>query len=189
MSDIETLQTQIQGLGGNLASLRLQKDLFIKAQGLDEEAEKARAEAEETEASLHAVKEEISELKAKKAEAMAPTANALSGAMSRVLPSGKGIFEISDAGIWIGWEKPNGLRVPYMGLSGGEKVAFDQALSFALLGDGEKILILEAAEMDPMHLTAALNHLSTIPEDTQIILNTWCSPAEAPPQWAIQVIK
>jgi hypothetical protein len=190
MDDIQLCENQIGGLEGKLRGLRANKELFVKAQGLEEEAEKTGKEIGDIGTKLQATKEELADLRLKKAAALSGTCEALSARMSEVLPSGKADLTISEDGaVWIGWQKPNGARVPYAGLSGGQRAPFDQALSFALLGEGEKILVLEAAELDPINLQAAINRLSRIPEDTQVIVNTYQMPAEVPKNWRTEVIK
>jgi chromosome segregation ATPase len=190
MSDIQLLENQVSGLEASLAALRNDKDVFLKAQGLDEESEKARKEAEDYSTELQGIKEELTELNGRKANALEVTAEGLSAKMSQILPEGKAVFEISGDGVFIGWEKPSGMKVPYAGLSGGQKAAFDQALAFALLGEGKKILILEAAECDPIRYSALLDHLANAPDDVQLIVNAWQSPPpEIHPSWRVEVVK
>jgi len=185
--DIETLKKQILELQGDIRYLRQEEAKFIKAQGLDEQKEKARAAILKINEQITATKAELKELKKKKADAVAPTAEALAETMSTILPHGQAVFEISDDGkVFIGWKRNGGLPVPHGGLSGGEKIMFDAALSFALLGSTEnKILILEAAEMDNDRLFAALEHLTAKNPDAQIICNTCHAPEMVPSGWQV----
>lgn len=183
--DIQIMEDRIRGLQANITDLRENEKLFHKAKGLDEEKEKAAAEMMEVEAELQGVKEELAELKSERAKALETTAEALAARMSAVLPAGTACFEISNDGVFIGWLRQNGARVPYAGLSGGQKVAFDQALCYALLGDGPKTLIMEAAELDGLRLAEVMEHLEKTPEDTQIILNTWHVPEVVPDAWNV----
>lgn len=187
---IELLESQISGLKSRLTELRSIEALFHKAQGLDEQAEKSRKEGEDMEAELQAAKETLSELRAEKAKATEASASALAATMCKVLPEGHAIFEITDAGeVFIGWSDPDGERIPYAGLSGGQRVSFDQALCFALLGKGEKVILMEGAELDEAHLRAALEHFSHLSEDTQVILSTCHAPAEIPGGWNVVEVK
>jgi uncharacterized protein YhaN len=188
--DTQLLEQQLQGLQAKLIELRQGEALFHKASGLEQEAEKARQEAEEKEIELQAAKEDLAELRNQKARAMGATAEALSTAMSAVLPEGKAIFEVSEEGaVFIGWEKPDGSRVPYAGLSGGQQVPFDSALSFALMGKGSKVLIMELAELDQEHLRVTLEHLQNLPSDVQVIAMTCHSKVAVAGPWNVVEVK
>jgi hypothetical protein len=183
--DTQILEAQITGITARLKTLREQEALFLRAGGLDEATERALSDKVDAERKIATVKKDLADLQAKKAESLKATTEALSAKMSEVLPEGCGVFEIGDDGLFIGWVKPNGARVPHAGLSGGERNAFDQALSNALMGDGEKIICLEAAESDREHLEALLDHLkkNTAP-DCQVIVCAWQKPRE-PEGWAV----
>jgi hypothetical protein len=178
MMDIQILEQQILGITARLQQLRDAKTLFDRAAGLDGAMEKARQDRGKAEANIIAAKARLSELQSKKSASLKATVESLSHKMSEVLPSGRGIFEIGDDGLFIGWEKPDGHRVPWAGLSGGEKNPFESALSNALMGGGEKIICIEAAESDQEHLEALLDHLAKTPEDTQVVVSTWSRPRE-----------
>lgn len=185
MSDIMLLEQQISGLEAKLKDLDANKDLFVKAQGLHEEAEKAALDRGKIEVKHQAEKEKLAELQGQKREAIQETCAALAEKMGEVLPEGRAVFEISDAaGVFIGWER-NGKRRPYAGLSGGERVPFDSALSYALLGKSHKVLIMELAEADEMRLHSCLEHLTRLPDDTQILAMTWFRPAIIPHGWSV----
>jgi len=187
--DIQMLEQQVSGLIGKIAALRSDNALFLKAQGLDEQKEKAGKELSEVEVDLQNVKEELSELQGQKANALRVTAEALAAKMGEVLPEGRALFEIGEDGVFIGWEN-QGKRIPYPGLSGGQKVPFDQALSHALLGDAKtKVLIYEAAEADRQHLDALIQHLTKSPENVQVILNSCHRPGEIPEGWQVVDMK
>lgn len=183
--DLQILAAQITGIEAKLTRLREQAAMFQRAAGLDEAAEKARADREEAERGIAVAKKELADLQTQKAESLKATTEALAAKMSEVLPVGKGLFEITDEGLFIGWEKPDGTRVPWAGLSGGERNPFDQALSYALLGPGEKIVLIEAAESDREHLEALLDHLAAnTADDCQVIVSTWARPRE-PEGWHV----
>jgi len=186
--DLQILAAQITGIEAKLTRLREQAAMFQRAAGLDEAAEKALADREEAVGRIAGVKKQLADLQTQKAESLKATTEALAAKMSEVLPVGKGLFEITDEGLFIGWEKPDGTRVPWLGLSGGERNPFDQALSYALLGPGEKVLLIEAAESDREHLEALLDHLAAnTADDCQVIVGTWVMPRE-PNGWAVMEI-
>lgn len=184
--DLQILEAQISGLTAKLKELRDHEALFLRAGGLDEAAERALSDKVTAERKIAIVKQELADLQAKKAQSLKATTEALSTKMSEVLPAGRGIFEITDDELFIGWEKPDGTRTPHLALSGGERVFFDLALSNALLGDGEKILINEAAELDDDRLLETLKHLkSSLPEDVQAIVNTCHAPKGTLEGWTV----
>lgn len=170
--DAELLKNQISGLETKLKTLRESSDLHHKAKGLAEEEERARADMGRLETKNQAVKEEIAELRAQKTEALRATVAALALKMAEVLPAGTASFEIGDEGVFIGWELPDRGKVPYASLSGGQKAIFDKALEYALMGPGEKVLIVEGAELDGENLVEAMKRLSALPDDTQVLLLT-----------------
>lgn len=186
--DTQLLENQIQGLEASLTALRAAENLFHKAKGLDEEAEKARDEADKKGVELQSVKEELAELRGQKAEALEGTCKAIMARMDEILPEGRAVLEIGDS-VYVGWERPDGVRVPIEGLSGGQRVSFETALSLALMGKGHKVLVVEAAELDPVRLAATINRLTHTPDDVQILVNTWAAPAEVPAGWEMVVVK
>ena len=70
----------------------------------------------------------------------------LSKRMAEILPVGRPDIQITeDGGVYIGWVRPDGKKVAYAGLSGGEKALFDPALAYALKAN---VLLQESAELD-----------------------------------------
>jgi hypothetical protein len=188
--DIQILEAQITGITARLKELRDHETLFNRAGGFDEAIERSLADRVTAERDIATVKKDLADLQAKKSEALKATTEALSGKMSQVLPEGKAVFEIGEDGLNIGWMKgaphhPELYFHPWAGLSGSERNCFDQALSFALLGDGEKIILMELAESDTEHLGALLDHLAkNTHQDTQIIACTWMRPRQVE-GWAV----
>ena len=190
MTDTNLLENQITGLKAKIKDLRSDERIFLKASGLEEEAEKAKIEVAEFENKIQAEKEDISDLRSKKTAALQKTIKAFAKTMSTILPSGQALFNIQGDGVvFIGWK--NGDRTtPYEGLSGGERVTFDSALSYALLGDAEnKVIILEAAELDGPNFTATLAHLEKSNPDAQLIVNSCHVPSKIPEGWAVVKFK
>ena len=173
----QMLTQQIEGLRAKKKELEGNEKLFIKAQGIDEEIVKSQSEVSDLDPEIQTLKETISELKAKKRESLSKTMESLAGKMSEVMPVGKALFDIDEDGkVFIGIQTEAG-AVPYAGLSGGQKAAFDSALSYALLGAGEKLIIIEAAEMDYTRLIETIKSIEdNVGEDTQYIVNTWTRP-------------
>lgn len=184
--DRQLLEQQIAGLNTRLTELRAARDLHIRLQGIEEEAAKVGLELAECEVDHQALKEETADLKARKAEETGKLTGQLTTRMDQILSPGTSIFEISDAGVFIGAKMPGGTRIPYQALSGGQKVIFQQALIYALMGSGPKCLIVEAAELDQLNLDRMLAVLEALPEDCQSIVMTCHGPAAFPAKnWQI----
>jgi hypothetical protein len=180
--EIQTLETLIAGLENRRDDLIGARDVFLKAQGLDEEIEKARVKISGFETETEAIKEDLAVKQGEKKDSIRPTMLAITEAMNKVLPDGDGCIEITDGGVNIGWYLNDDFR-PYDGLSGGEKVIFDSALSYALLGDAKnKIIVLEAGELDDKNMKEALTALLEL--EAQVIVNT-CHKVDAPKGWEI----
>ncbi len=176
--DIQIIKDQLLGFEQKGKELRDQEKLFHKAQGLDESAEKARAEGAELEYDLEPMKEDLADLKQKKAEAVASSMDALKSRIDEILPQGKAVFDVSD-GVFFGWSI-NGKVHPFHGLSGGERVIFEGALAHALEAD---VIIVEAAEIDGKNLVSMLEGLLKI--DKQIFVNTCYAPEKLPAGWTV----
>lgn len=178
---IQMLTQQIDGYEGKLKDLRGKALKFSEAKGLDKAIEKSRAEITTIETDIESIKEELSEKKSKRDKAMAGTLKELSDRMSEVLPIGNAEIRIEDGSLILGLITDKKFR-PYAGLSGGEKVSFDAALSYALLADSkEKILVLEAAELDSDNFMKSIKHLSDV--DAQVIINSCHFPKDDHKGW------
>ena len=174
------LQNRLVGLEAKGKELREQEAIFLKMHGLREQIEETRSSNAELDTDIQALKEELAELKGQKAKAVAGSVDAIREKMDAVLPEGKTVFEIDDAGgISIGWKIGKTVK-PYRGLSGGEKVVFDGALANAL---GAGMLIYEAAEADGGRLEDLLLLLAD--SERQIVINTWAAPGDVPDGWTV----
>lgn len=167
--DIEILEQQLEGLEKKLEQLRADKDLFVKAQGLREQEEKARLDIISMKADHKKACDELAEAEKKRMEIVSPTLGTLNGKMDKILPEGSSMINFnSDGSCFIGWKLDNKIR-PYAGLSGGEKAAFNGALCHAL---GAELVIIEAGEMDERRCSALIDQLTKF--EGQVIVNTWC---------------
>lgn len=177
-TDTQLLRDQVDGLKAAIKALRKEEDALLRAAGLDEAAEKADQEALALGKTAAERKAALDVLKARRTEAVAVTARALAASMGDILPEGEAVFTVDDSGLFLGWKKADGRTRPHAGLSGGERVIFDAALSYALLGQAEhRALILEAAEVDPRALENLLGTITGNAPGAQIIVLT-CHPME-----------
>lgn len=165
----------INGLEGSLKDLNAKRDIFIKAKGLNEQTEKLRDEASRVRFQIENAKQDLKELMDEKTRVMMTVTSGMARRMNDVLPYGSAIVEISEDGaLFIGWFTKTA-KIPYSGLSGGEKAAFDPALCRAL---GGSILCIEAAEIDDEHLDELLGKYAE--SGLQCIVSTCHAPNEIP---------
>ena len=180
MTEKSLLNDMITGLEASLQDLRGKKEIFIKAKGLYEEAEKLRAEGNKIRTEIADEKAKLKDLVERKNAAMMTVTGSMARKMNAVLPAGSAIVEIKEDGsFYIGWNNGKA-TVPYSGLSGGEKASFDPALCRAL---GGTVLCIEAAEIDGPHLTDALRKYEAA--GMQVIVSTCHAPEVVPLSWKL----
>lgn len=176
----------ITGLAEKLRAIRERKDLFIKASGLEEEAAKARLAIQELIVKILDDQKAFDALLKQKSDIVASTCVAIEAAMSPLLPYGKAVFKIEKDALFIGWAIHEGNTTSYYGLSGGEEAVFKPALGYALAGQGNRLVVIEAAEMDEEKIGLLLTHLSESNfDDCQFIVNTCHKPENIPEKWAV----
>jgi cell division septum initiation protein DivIVA len=168
--DIDLLKSQLAGIIEKGKLLRTDEAKFLKAQGLEEECEKAKQEVIDQEAELEKLKAQLSGFVEAKNNAVGKSIQSITEKMAEVLPEGMPVFELTEEGLIIGWEYDGRYR-PYEGLSGGEKVQFDLAMAHVLKAG---VLIMEAAEVDNKSLIETMGMLSQV--DKQIIISTCHAP-------------
>jgi hypothetical protein len=180
MTDIKILNDQITGLKEKLKTLRSQKSLFDKAKGYDESIAKFQGEAEKMREEAKQLKSVFEKLMAKKNATIVASLDTIMARMNAVLPAGTAIIRVSEDGdCFIGWHNGK-VAIAYPGLSGGEKVAFDTALVYAL---GGNVLITEAAELDDNRLADALTKYGQT--SLQCIVLSAHEPAKVPKGWEV----
>ena len=159
MTQIAELQKQLLGLQARETELTENERLFIKVQGLVEQAEKTRAEITELETDNIATKEILSERENVRAELIKKPLIEMQEVMKTVMPAGKeaiiDITEDNEVRFGVLSTGPDGLVFsPHAGLSGSEQVMFDQALTFALMKNSDHtVLAYESAELSDDTLT------------------------------------
>jgi len=177
--DKQIIQDQINGITARIAALRKDRDVHVRLQGLNVEAEKLRKEALEYSNQIEKEKVTIAVLLAQRQQIVQNTIVGLSKRMAEILPIGKPDISITeDGGVNIGWMRPDGKKVAYAGLSGGEKACFDPALAYSLKAT---VLIFESAEMDENRLMESLGKLNST--GVQAIVNTCYGPKVSPDGW------
>ncbi len=184
--EIQLYKDQIRGLKNSISSLREIEKIHIRNQTLQESIAKATVASDVLEESLELVKTQKTELRDRRAEILKSALDPLAQAITALLPRGEAVLSLDDH-LFLGWKDGEHLR-PYGGLSGGEKVFFDGALSSAMMqGAGQKILILEGGELDSGNLRNVLLKISQANPEAQVLVNSWfpLDRAEVPENWKV----
>ena len=177
--DKQIIQDQINGITSRIAALRKDRDVHVRLQGLNVEAEKLRTEALDSSNQIEKEKVTISALLAQRQQIVQSTIVGLSKRMAEILPVGRPDIQITeDGGVYIGWIRPDGKKVAYAGFSGGEKALFDPALAYALKAN---VLLQESAELDSGRLVESLAKYNGA--EIQVIVSTCHAPEEIPEEW------
>jgi len=176
MLDLEVLKQQEAGLNAKLLDLREDEKAFLSIQGIEKQIIKAANDNNKLDEAMQGIKEEIGELQYKKAAAMAATSGAMAEKFAVVLPEGEAFFDVEGGKVLIGLVL-DGVRIPYAGLSGGQKAMFDAAIANAMMGEAkDKLVILEAAEVDELNFIKLLEKVQADESGTQYIINHWLDP-------------
>lgn len=181
MQETKILEDQIAGMKTKLKQLRSDKDLFVEAQGNTKQAENLSAEAVKKREEASTLKTTNAELIAQKNAVMAKGLSGMVAKIKELLPEGEPIVEVKEEGeVFIGWKNAKGNIVAYSGLSGGEKISFDNALCHALKAN---IIVSEFAELDDSHLPAAMSKFTD--PNIQVLLSTCHTPGVIPDDWKV----
>ncbi len=145
----------------------------MKLQGLDEEILKQQGNILDIDKKLDEEKEDLEKLRAKKEADVRGVMEQIRARVNKLLPYGKSFIAVDDGQTIIGWTIDK-IFIRREGLSGAQKIMFDQALSYALLAGRTGILEYEAAEIDKDNFKLLLERLN----DTgfQVIVKTWYNP-------------
>ncbi len=181
---MELIKDQILGLKSAIQTARETERLFVKSNTLLEAIEKARSDLNQIEEDLEEAKQMKASLKTEKFAMLKEACDPLAEKINSMLPYGTAVIGMEEE-LFIGWEHKDRIT-PYSGLSGGEQVFFNAALSNALLtGKGQKILVIEAGEMDDKNLNQTLLTISETHPDAQVLVLTCHAPKEVAPQWKV----
>lgn len=181
---MQLIRDQISGLKSAIQTARETERLFIKSNTLSEAIEKARSDLTQIEEELEEAKQTKASLKTEKFAMLKEACDPLAEKITSLLPYGVAVIRMEEE-LFIGWEHKDRVT-PYSGLSGGEQIFFNAALSNALLtGKGQKILVIEAAEEDEHTLNENLITITNSHPDAQVLVLTCHAPKEVPPQWKV----
>ena len=190
MDTLRIMEQRAAGLRDKLAALRNEERALQRASGLEEQRQRDKAESLDLETRLTTEKNRLRELAREKAAAMQATATAIAEKMGRMLPYGRAGFSFTDDGsALLGWELPEHGFVAHAGLSGGQKVLFDAALSYALTPQDREnaVILIEGAELG-QEIALLLNSVADANLEAQILACTCHEIAVAPAGWSLERI-
>ncbi len=178
MNNLDEMKKRLKRLNSMMA---VHKDVeYIKRQIAENDEAFKAAETTVEEMSI-----ELDAAKDRRCEALEQTTDALTEKMNSLLSGGGARIDIDNGKLFIGWKVEDHM-VPYLALSGGQKVSFDAALTHALMGKKDGVIILEAGEADDKRLKGIMNKAGKL--DCQVIINSWHSPV-FPDDWEVVEVK
>jgi hypothetical protein len=179
--DKQIIEDQIIGITSRITALRKDRDVHVRLQGLNVEAEKLRGEASADAVQIEKEKVVVTVLLAQRQQIVQSTIVGLSKRMVEILPVGRPDISITeDGGVYIGWVRQDGKKVAYAGLSGGEKALFDPALAYALKAN---VLLQESAELDEERLLESLGKFNGA--KVQVVVSTCHAPEAVGAEWKV----
>jgi hypothetical protein len=176
-NSVDLMKVREDGLKAAMGTLQEERDMLLKAQTLDEQAESAAKESRKLEKEVEELESKISQMVLAKKRVLESSLGVLRERMQHILNSEKGypVFNLVEEKLVYGWMMKvdeQEIFVPYAGLSGGQRVEFDSAFAYALLsGSKNGIVVLEAAELGN-ELPAMLDHIASSTVDAQIFVNS-----------------
>ena len=155
--DLNEMREALAGIDTQLKTLRKKELQFAKITGLEEQLEKNKQLVANANTALENTQDELVVLEQNRTTVIRDVCDRVQAAIDENLAFGKSVVEFTGKNeLEISFDN-NGRSVLYAGLSGGEKVIFDKALSVALAGDKEHIVVVvEAAELDAGNIDALL---------------------------------
>lgn len=171
--DLKQTKEHKEGLESAITLANQKQAKLLSLQGLDNEILKGQEEILEIDKNLVKEKEKLANLRAEKETNVRGVMDKIHARVDKLLPYGKSVISIDEGQAIIGWTVDKTF-VRYEGLSGAQKIIFDQALSYALLAGKTGILEYEAAEVDKDNLKLLLERLNNT--GFQVIVKTWYNP-------------
>jgi hypothetical protein len=172
--DLKQTEEHIAALNKVIAEKNQKQAKLLKLQGLDDEILKREEELLTIDKDLVTEKEKLENLRTEKETGVRGVMEQIRARVDKLLPHGKCEITVTDEGqAIIGWTIDK-IFVRYEGLSGAQKVMFDQAMAYTLLAGKTGILVYEAAEVDKDNLKLLLECLKGT--GFQVIVNTWYTP-------------
>jgi hypothetical protein len=163
------------GLRARINSLRQTERIILEATGIQKQIAAEQQKQDGLRTDLEAAKAENQRAKENHARLLSAATTGFLAKLGERLPEGEPYLKIEEGGgIEFGWVI-NKVPRPFRSLSGGERVAFDMALSYAL---GGSLVVKELAELDKDRLGGVLEKFAGL--DAQVICISCHEPQRIP---------
>ena len=146
------------GLEAKLAEIGSKIDALAKCEAIEEAIEKANIEAEKAIEAHTEAQDNLSTAQSAMAALITEAAERLCLRSEEVLASGKMAMRDDGKDLEILWAREDGVSIPWVTLSGGEKAIFDVAVGHCLAP--RAMVIIEGAEVDDNNLLALVKKLN-----------------------------
>lgn len=179
---IKETQDRITGLKSKLGQLRQTERIMLEAAGVQKQIASEGKKADDLRAELETAKAKHQAAKDEHARILSEATSGFMARLDEQLPEGKAFLDMSDGSVTLGWII-NGVPRPFRSLSGGERIAFDMALAYAL---GAGLIIKELAELDALRLGSVLERfMGLMALNTQVICISCHEPDSIPKGYSV----
>ena len=180
----ENIETHdaVESMTLSINTLIAKKELLVRSNDLDVSIEKIRLEKVKSEDLLEKAKESEKTLKKTRKKLTTAIFSPIKNAVDNHIPLKESFFgfDANDT-LLIGWKLRKTIT-PRDSLSSGEQAQFDVAMALGIIdiidNDKQKIITIEAAEIDKENLIKFCDSLQNAPDDVQIIAATWVKDEE-----------
>ena len=174
-------EATLTGLHERRDALLEKRQTLEKIEALTQECDKARLAVEKREGESEARSKSLAAVLEAQADIVMEARARVHELSAAILPDGFADLEDDGKDISIFWHREDERRIPWGGLSGGEKAIFDTALGHALAP--EALVVVEGAECDDYRLLDLLTQLQDC--EFQVVVLT-CHPLETlAPGWTV----
>jgi DNA repair exonuclease SbcCD ATPase subunit len=173
------IEEQISGLRSRIGQLRQTERIMLEASGLRKQIASETQKADELRTALEAAKTIHQAAKDAHTQILSEATASLMDRLNKHLPEGKAYLELDEGSVNLGWII-NGVPRPFRSLSGGERVAFDMAIAYAL---DAGLIIKELAELDSMRLGLVLEQFCNV--QAQVICISCHEPKTIPEGFSV----
>ena len=172
----------VESMNLSINSLLAKKELLTRSNDLDISIEKIRLEKIKAAELLEKTKDSEKTLKKTRKELTTAIFGPIKKAVDNHIPSKESFFGFdANDNLLIGWKLRDTIT-PRDSLSSGEQAQFDVAMALGIIdiidNDKQKIITIEAAEIDKENLVKFCDSLQGAPSGVQIIAATWVQDKE-----------
>jgi len=175
-------EATLTGLNERRDALLEKRQTLEKIEALTQECDKARLVVEKREGESEARSKSLAAVLEAQADIVMEARERVHKLSAAILPDGYADLDDDGKDISIFWRREeDGRKVPWGGLSGGEKAIFDTALGHALAPDA--MVVVEGAECDDLRLQGLLEQLQDC--EFQVVVLTCHAPKHVAPGWTV----